>query len=70
MAQNYTIILEWIGIVLALFFGVTMFCQGHFILHNKHGYTRKDTERPERRDEVRRQVEAVIRRNREDDSSS
>jgi len=29
MAQH-TLIIEWVGIVLALIFGVTMFCQGHF----------------------------------------
>ena len=67
MAQDHT--LEWIGIVLALIFGVTMFCQGHFIFHQKHGYSRKETEDPEARDRVRRQVEAAIR-NRKDDSST
>ena len=62
--------IEWIGIVLAFLFGVTMFCQGHFIFHQKHGYSRKETEDPEARDRIRRQVEAVLRGNRKDDSSS
>ena len=69
MAQDYTLILEWIGIVLALIFGATMFCQGHMIFHQKYGYSRKETENPEARDRVRRQVEAAIR-DRKDDSSS
>ena len=63
-------VLEWIGVVLALLFGLTMICQGHFIYHQKHGYSRKETEDPEARDRVRRQIEKAIRGNREDDSSS
>ena len=62
--------IEWIGIVLAFLFGVTMFCQGHFIFHQKHGYSRKETEDPEARDRVRRQIEKAIRGNLKDDSSS
>ena len=34
-----------------------MICQGHFIFHQKHGYSRKETEDPEARDRVRRQIE-------------
>ena len=41
MAQNH--IIDWIGVVLALLFAVTMFCQGHAIFHGKYGY--KHTER-------------------------
>ena len=67
MAQNH--IIEFIGTILLFFFGVTMLCQGHFIFHQKHGYTRKETEDQEARDQVRRQVEAIIR-NRQDGSSS
>ena len=62
-------VLEWIGVVLAFVFGLTMICQGHFIYHQKHGYSRKETEDPEARDRVRRQIEKAIRRDREDDSS-
>ena len=62
-------VLEWIGVVLAFVFGLTMICQGHFIYHQKHGYSRKETEDPEARDRVRRQIEEAIRGNREDDSS-
>ncbi len=63
-------VLEWIGVVLAFVFGLTMICQGHFIYHQKHGYSRKETEDPEARDRVRRQIEKAIRGDREDDSSS
>ena len=48
MAQDN--IIEWIGVVLLFLFGVTMICQGHFIFHQKHGYSRKETEDPEARD--------------------
>lgn len=63
-------VLEWVGVVTALLFGLTMICQGHFIYHQKHGYSRKETEDPEARDRVRRQIEKAIRGDREDDSSS
>jgi len=62
--------IEWVGVVTAFLFGITMICQGHFIFHQKHGYSRKETENPEARDRVRRQVEKVVRGNRKDDSSS
>ena len=63
-------LLEWVGVVLAFVFGLTMICQGHFIYHQKHGYSRKETEDPEARDRVRRQIEKAIRGNRKDDSST
>jgi hypothetical protein len=66
--DGYTFI-EWVGVATAFLFGITMICQGHFIFHQKHGYSRKETEDPEARDRVRRQVEAAIR-DRKDDSSS
>ena len=59
MAQTHVI--DWIGVALLFLFGVTMICQGHFIFHQKHGYSRKETEDPEARDRIRRQVEAVLR---------
>jgi hypothetical protein len=67
MAQDN--IIEWVGVVTLFLFGITIICQGHFIFHQKHGYSRKETEDPEARDRVRRQVEAAIR-DRKDDSSS
>ena len=62
--------IEWVGVVTAFLFGITMICQGHFIFHQKHGYSRKETENPEARDRVRRQIEKVVRGYREDDSST
>ena len=67
MAQDNFI--EWVGVVTLFLFGITIICQGHFIFHQKHGYSRKETEDPEARDRIRRQVEAVLR-NLKDDSSS
>ncbi len=66
--DGYTFI-EWVGVVTAFLFGITMICQGHFIYHQKHGYSRKETENPEARDRIRRQVEKVIR-DLKDDSST
>ena len=63
-------VIEWVGVVTAFLFGMTMICQGHFIFHQKHGYSRKETEDPEARDRIRRQVEAVLRGNSKNDSSS
>ena len=62
--------IDWIGVVLLFLFGITMIIQGHFIFHQKHGYSRKEIENPEARDQVRRQVEEVLRGYRKDDSSS
>ena len=68
MAQDNLI--DWIGVILLFLFGVTMICQGHFIYHNKNGYSRKDSENQEARDQVRRQVEKILRGDSKDDSSS
>ena len=61
--------LEWVGVVLLFLFGMTMICQGHFIYHQKHGYSRKESENQEARDRVRRQVEKILRGDKQDDSS-
>jgi len=53
--------IERLGVVLAFIFGITMFYQGHLIFHQKNGYSRKETENPEARDRIRRQVEKVLR---------
>lgn len=60
MVENNTLILEWIGIILALIFGVTMFCQGHFILHGKNGYKHSDREKKKSQD-VRSQLEKLLK---------
>ena len=59
MAQH-TLIIEWIGIVLALVFGVTMFCQGHAIFHGKYGYRHTEREK-EKSAETRKQVEKLLK---------
>jgi hypothetical protein len=46
-----------------------MFCQGHFIFHQKHGYSRKETEDPEARDRTRRQIEKILRDLKNDSST-
>ena len=60
MAENYTIILEWIGIVLLLGFGITMFCQGHAIFHGKYGYKHSERENKKMSD-ARKQVEDLFK---------
>lgn len=60
MVENNIIILEWIGIVLALVFGITMFCQGHFILHGKNGYRHSDRDKKKMSD-ARKQVEDLFK---------
>ena len=57
---EHTLIIEWIGIILALVFGVTMFCQGHAIFHGKYGY--KHTEREKKKmTDAREQVENLFK---------
>ena len=60
MVENHIIVIEWIGIILALVFGVTMFCQGHAIFHGKYGY--KHTEHEKRKmTDAREQVENLFK---------
>lgn len=60
MVENNIIVIEWIGIILALVFGVTMFCQGHAIFHGKYGY--KHTEREKKKmSDAREQVENLFK---------
>ena len=60
--------IERLGVVLAFIFGITMFYQGHLIFHQKNGYSTKETENPEARDRIRRQVEKVLRDQQNDSS--
>jgi UPF0716 family protein affecting phage T7 exclusion len=60
MVENNIIILEWIGIVLALIFGITMFCQGHFIFHEKNGYRHSEREK-HKMNNARKQLENLLR---------
>ena len=58
---EHTLIIEWIGIILALIFGVTMFCQGHAILHGKYGYKHTEREKQKMTD-ARKQVEDIFKK--------
>ena len=60
MVENNIIVIEWIGIILALVFGVTMFCQGHAIFHGKYGYKQKEGEKKKMTD-AREQVENLFK---------
>ena len=53
-------LIEWIGVVLALMFGMTMFCQGHAIFHGKYGYRHAEREK-EKSAATRKQVEKLLK---------
>ena len=57
---EHTLVIEWIGIVLALIFGVTMFCQGHAIFHGKYGYKHIDREK-QKMSRARKQLEDLLK---------
>jgi len=58
--DKHTLIIEWIGIVLLLGFGITMFCQGHAIFHGKYGYKHSERENKKMSD-ARKQVEDLFK---------
>ena len=58
MATNH--IVDWIGIITAILFAVTMFIQGHFIFHGKHGYRHAEREQ-EKMSETRKQIEDLLK---------
>ena len=58
MAQNH--IVDWIGVILALLFAVTMFCQGHAIFHGKYGYKHTEREKKKSQD-TRKQIEDLLK---------
>jgi len=60
MVENNIIVIEWIGIILALVFGVTMFCQGHAIFHGKYGYKHSEREKKKLAD-ARKQIENLLK---------
>ena len=57
---THQLVIEWIGIVLAIVFGITMFCQGHFILHGKQGYRHTEREKKKMTD-ARKQIEQLLK---------
>lgn len=58
MAQNN--IVEWLGVILLFFFGITMIVQGHFIVHGKFGYKHSERDR-QKMNNARRQIEELFR---------
>ena len=58
MAQYH--IVEWAGVITLFLFGMTMICQGHFIVHGKHGYKHSEREK-EKMSNARRQVENLFK---------
>jgi len=58
--DGHTPVIEWVGVILAFIFGVTMFWQGHAIFHGKYGY--KHTEREKKKSEnTRKQIENLLK---------
>ena len=53
-------IIDWIGVITLFLFGMTMICQGHFIVSGKHGYRHSEREK-EKMDNARKQVEQLFR---------
>lgn len=58
MAENH--IVDWIGTILLFLFGLTMICQGHFIISGKHGYKHIDREN-NKMSRARKQVENLLK---------
>jgi phage-related protein len=51
--------LTFIGAVALFIFGLTMFIQGYFLLHQIHGYSQKDTRKES--ESIRRRIEELLR---------
>ena len=58
MVEHHT--LEWIGTIALFFFGITMICQGHFIVTGKHGYKHDEREK-NKMSNARKQVEDLLK---------
>ena len=58
--DGYTPVIEWVGVILAFIFGVTMFCQGHAIFHGKYGYRHTEREKKKSQD-TRKQIEDLLK---------
>ena len=58
--DGYTPVIEWVGVILAFIFGVTMFCQGHAIFHGKYGYRHTEREKKKSPD-TRKQIEDLLK---------
>ena len=54
-------IVEWAGVITLFLFGITMICQGHFIVSGKHGYKHAERESKKMAD-ARKQVEDLFKK--------
>ncbi|AGH07212.1 hypothetical protein SWTG_00081 [Synechococcus phage S-RIM2 R1_1999] len=59
MDEHHT--LEWIGTISLFIFGITMICQGHFIVTGKHGYKHDEREKQKMAD-ARKQIEDLFKK--------
>ncbi len=59
MAEHHT--LEWIWTISLFIFGITMICQGHFIVTGKHGYKHDEREK-QKMANARKQVEDLFKK--------
>ena len=59
MVEHHT--LEWIGTIALFLFGITMICQGHFIVTGKHGYKHDEREKHKMAN-ARKQVEDLFKK--------
>ncbi|QBQ74996.1 hypothetical protein RW110999_118 [Cyanophage S-RIM4] len=59
MAQHH--IVDWFGVITLFLFGITMICQGHFIVTGKHGYKHAERENKKMID-ARKQVEDLFKK--------
>mgnify|MGYP001269138585 CR=1 FL=1 len=60
MATDSVIILQWILVVVVFFVGVSLFCQGHAIIHGRFGYRHSERERKKLQD-TRKQIEKLLK---------
>ena len=58
--MNTTELLNWFGVISLFIFGITMMYQGHLILYQKRGYSRKEYENPEKREKIRLRLEEIL----------
>jgi len=59
MAQHH--IVDWLGVITLFLFGITMICQGHFIVTGKYGYKHAERENKKMID-ARKQVEDLFKK--------
>lgn len=58
MAENYTI--EWIWVITLFIIGISLLCQGYFIMTGKHGYIHHEREK-QKMYNARKQIENLLK---------